>query len=180
MAQSSNSESDNGTGIPPYWPKNKVNPPVEWQLWIDQFFLTADLKERCQTRLLLSPPDPVVEDLPPQPEVPRASETQEQEAARVLRDDANRRKVDATNTELRRKGPRLAHNVFYHELENNMKARLFLSLGKEGTRRYNQKYPNSKLHEVNFRDFYKRLEEVFKKEKNLCYERFLLFTREQN
>ena len=98
----------------------------------------------------------------------------------MLRDDANRKKVDATNAELRRKGPRLAHNVFYHELENNMKARLFLSLGKEGTRRYNQKYPNSKLHEVNFRDFYKRLEDVFKKEKNLCYERFLLFTREPN
>ena len=94
MAQSSNSESDNGTGIPPYWPKNKVNPPVEWQLWIDQFFLTADLKERCQTRLLLSPPEPVIEEPPPQPEAPRTSETTEQEAVRVLRDDANRRKVD--------------------------------------------------------------------------------------
>ena len=78
----------------------------------------------------------------------------------MLRDDANCRKVDAKNAELRRKGPKL--NVFYHELENNMKARLLLSLGKEGTRWYNQKYPNSKLHEVNFRDFYKRLEDVFK------------------
>ena len=179
MAHVNSSEPDNGTGVSPFWPKNKVNPPTEWTEWTNTFFMTADLKERCQTRLLLQEPDPTVEEPQPQPEAPRANETTEQEAARILRDDANRKKVDALNAEIRRKGPRLAHNVFYHELENNMRARLLLSLGTEGTRRFKQKNPNLKLHETTFRDFYKLLEDLFKKAKNLTYERFMLFTRVQ-
>ena len=62
MAQSMEKEPETGTGITPYWPKNKINPPVDWEDWIDQFFLASDLKEKCQTRSLLNPPDAVVEE----------------------------------------------------------------------------------------------------------------------
>ena len=180
MAQShSSQEPDPGTGITPFWPKNKINPPLEWELWADQFFLTSDLKERCASRTLLQPPNPVIEEPLPQPEVPWSSETTEQEGQRMLRDDANRKKIEALNAEARRKGPRVAHNVFYHELENSMRARLYLSLGTEGVRRFKTKFPNVKLAETPFRDLYTNLETTFKLEKNLTYERFILFTREQ-
>ena len=179
MAHSADKEPETGTGITPYWPKNKINPPVDWEDWIDQFFLASDLKEKCQTRSLLNPPDAVVEEPLPQPEVPRAHESTEQESARILRDDANRRKVEALNNEARKKGPRLAHNVFYHELENTIRAKLYLWLGTEGTRKLKLKSPNLKLQETTFRDFHKLCVETFKLEKNNAYERFKLFTREQ-
>ena len=180
MAQSSSSsEPDAGTGIPPFWPKNKINPPLEWTQWSDHFFLTSDLKEKCNTRTLLTEPDPVIEEPHPKPEVPGNSETQEDQAARFLRDDANRKKIDAQNCEARRKGPRVAHNVYYHDLENSMRARIYLSLGTEGLRRFKVKHPNLKLQETTFRDLFKLMETVFKKERNLTYERFILFTREQ-
>ena len=92
MAQShSSQEPDPGTGITPFWPKNKINPPLEWELWADKFFLTSDLKERCASRTLLQPPNPVIEEPLPQPEVPRNSKTTEKEGQRMLRDDANRK-----------------------------------------------------------------------------------------
>ena len=78
MAQSSNSEPEVGTGIPPFWPKNRINPPVEWTQWLEHFFLTSDLKEKCNTRVLLTAPDPVVEEPQPKPETPSNSETAEE------------------------------------------------------------------------------------------------------
>ena len=91
MAHVNSSEPDNGTGVSPFWPKNKVNPPTEWTEWTNTFFMTADLKERCQTRLLLQEPDPTVEEPQPQPEAPRPNETTEQEQARILAMQTERR-----------------------------------------------------------------------------------------
>ena len=69
MAQSL--EPETGTGVKPFWPIGAVNPPLEWEKWIDQFFMISDLKEKCSTRTLLNPPDTVVPEPAPAPELPR-------------------------------------------------------------------------------------------------------------
>ena len=75
MAQSSSSRNHDDkveslSGIPAFWNAASLAPPVEWSIWIDNFFLAADLKEGCNTRALLNAPDPVVSEPLPKPEDP--------------------------------------------------------------------------------------------------------------
>ena len=60
-----------------------------------------------------------------------------------------------------------------------MKSRLYFALGKEGIRRFIQKNPRAKIHEMTFRELKKMLDDTFKEEKNVIYERMLLFNRTQ-
>ena len=52
---------ENVTGVTAFWNTASLAPPVEWVIWLDNFFLASDLKENCQTRLLLEDPAAVVE-----------------------------------------------------------------------------------------------------------------------
>ena len=150
MAQSL--EPETGTGVKPFWPIGSVNPPLEWEKWINQFFMISDLKEKCSTRTLLNPPDAVVPEPAPAPELPRTGESDPDRAARESRNMANILKNQALNEEMKRKGPKLAHNIYYHEAENNVRARLYLSLGTEGKKKFHQKHVNLKIHETPFRE----------------------------
>ena len=177
MAQSL--EPETGTGVKPFWPIGAVNPPLEWEKWINQFFMISDLKEKCSTRTLLNPPDAVVPEPAPAPELPRTGESDPDRAARESRNMANILKNQALNEEMKRKGPKLAHNIYYHEAENNVRARLYLSLGTEGKKKFHQKHVNLKIHETPFRELLAHMKTLFDKEKNITYERFLLFTLTQ-
>ena len=186
MAQSSSSRNHDDkveslTGVTAFWQAASLAPPVEWRIWIDNFFLAADLKEGCNTRALMNPPDATVSEPLPKPEDPPSSgsESNQARAEREARNAANLAKVAAINAEIARKGPRLSHRVYYHEVENSMRSRLYFALGKEGIRRFTQKNPKMKIHEKTFRDFVKALEDTFQEEVNVTYERMLLFTRTQ-
>ena len=86
---------------------------------------------------------------------------------------------DALNEEIKRRGPKLANGIYYHEVEVRIRARLFLALGKEGQRRFKQKHPKVEIHSTTFRDFSKLLKDLFEAEVNVTYERIILFTRNQ-
>ena len=86
---------------------------------------------------------------------------------------ANILKNQALNEELKKKGPKLAHNINYHEAENNVRARLYLSLGTEGKKTFHQKHVKLKIQETPFRETVAHLKSLFDKEKNITYKRFL-------
>ena len=69
----------------------------------------------------------------PKPEKAAESETTpDKKMARVTRNAAQIVKTDAINAELKAKGPRLGNGAYYHEVDNSVKSRLYLSLGEEG------------------------------------------------
>ena len=71
MAQSathSNDKSDSLTGVVPYWQKPSVSAPSKWEDWLQNFFLVADLKERCMIKVLLKDPEQVIIEPHPKPE----------------------------------------------------------------------------------------------------------------
>ena len=98
---------ENVTGVTAFWNTASLAPPVEWVIWLDNFFLASDLKENCQTRLLLEDPAAVIEEPLPKPEDPVANESDLAKANRDARNAANLAKVLALNAELRKKGPKL-------------------------------------------------------------------------
>ena len=137
--------NENLSGIPVFWATASIAPPVEWSIWLDSFFLASDLKEGCQTRLLLLEPTAVTHEPLPKPEPPTDGENTAARSEREARNAANRAKIEAINREIDRKGPRLSHKCYYHEVETSMRSRLFFALGKEGTRRFTQKFPKVKV-----------------------------------
>ena len=80
MAQSSSSRNHDDkveslTGVTAFWQAASLAPPVEWRIWIDNFFLAADLKEGCNARVLMNPPDATINEPLPKPEEPSSGET---------------------------------------------------------------------------------------------------------
>ena len=185
MAQSSSNSAplsekvDPHTGVPYFWSRPSAAPPNNWKKWLDRFHLAASLKEGCDTRLLMQDPTETVPEPEPKPEPEVTNETVEDAAARVQRNMAAKRKWTMINEESKRKGPRLAHNVFYFEALTKVRARLYMALGEEGINRFHQKHPRLEVHETSLRKFVEKLEATFKAEENVIYERFLLFSRFQ-
>ena len=176
MAQS---QSDSLTGIAPFWPKPTPNAPSEWEEWLKSFFMVADLKEKCVTRKLLADPDAVPLEPYPKPEkAPESNETTQEKMARETRNAALIIKTDAINAELKAKGPRLGNGAYYHEVYNSVKSRLYLSLGEEGRLRVNLKHPNLALENETTKTLVEKLNNMFKEEKNVTFERLKLFSRE--
>ena len=97
--------NENLSGIPVFWATASIAPPVEWSIWLDSFFLASDLKEGCQTRLLLLEPTAVTHEPLPKPEPPTDGENNAARNKREARNAANRAKIEAINRELERKGP---------------------------------------------------------------------------
>ena len=167
------------TGVQAFWPKPSALPRFIWKDWINNFYMAADLKDGCYTRTLLTDPAAVILEPPPKEEQADNGESNEARSAREARILALQQKHTAVNEEIKRRGPRISHGVYYHELEVKVRARLFIALGKEGQRRFTQKHPKVKIHETKFKDFAKLLETLFDAEKNTTFERMSLFTREQ-
>ena len=90
-------------------------------------------------------PTETVPEPEPKPEPEVANETVEDAAARVQRNMAAKRKWTMINEETKRKGPRLAHNVFYFEALTKVRARLYMALGEEGISRFHQKHPRLEI-----------------------------------
>ena len=185
MAQSSSNSAplsekvDPHTGVPYFWSRPSAAPPNNWKKWLDRFHLAASLKEGCDTRLLMQDPTETVPEPEPKPEPEVTNETVEDAAARVQRNMAAKRKWTMINEESKRKGPRLAHNVFYFEALTKVRARLYMALGEEGISRFHQKHPRLEIHETSLRELVEKLEATFKAEENVIYERFVLFSRTQ-
>ena len=91
MAQSSKNlreNTDSLTGTTPFWQHTAASAPNNWDEWLEHFFLVADLKEKCNTRVLLNDPDPVVTEPYPRPEAAPENESGEERNARESRNAA--------------------------------------------------------------------------------------------
>ena len=182
MAQSSKNlreNTDSLTGTHPFWQYTAASAPNNWDEWLEHFFLVADLKEKCNTRVLLNNPDTVVTEPYPKPETAQNGETGEERNARESRNAALILKIDAMNAEARRKGPKIGHGAYFHEVDNSVKSRLFLSLGEEGKRKLRIKHPNLALGTETVKTLVEKLNTLFKYERNVTMERLALFNRNQ-
>lgn len=184
MAQSSiinlQEKPDSLTGVSPFWLKPSACAPNNWEDWLINFRTVADLKERCATKLLLSDPAAVVIESYPKPEKAPSdgSETQADRDARNNRNAMAIMKVDAQNSETRRKGPKIGDGAYYHEVDNSVKLKLFLVFGTEAQKRLKLKNP-LEITTKTVKSLVEKLNTMFKAEKNVTYERMMLFSRSQ-
>ena len=128
MAQSAVTVSDDGTdlaGLPPFWTKPPISPPYGRDSWFGQFSLALGIKDNFNVSDIVIEPGDVHDDPPPKPESRPETETQQESDDRIRRDAAARRRVDETNAERRKKGPRIGMNWFFHEAEARARSRLF-------------------------------------------------------
>ena len=79
------------------------------------------------------------------------------------------------NEERRVKGPRVAPGVFFYEVEQRIKSRLFFSPGSEGRKRFLQSYPHADLSAIYFQEFHEFCVLLFWKEKNYIIERLQIY-----
>ena len=89
----------------------------------------------------------------------------------IARNEAAARRVAEMMEERRAKGPRVAPGVFFYELEQRIKSRLFFSLGSEGRKNFLQSFPHVDFSAISFQVFYEYCVLRFKKEKNYIIER---------
>ena len=178
MAQPAVSISEDRTdllGVPVFWHKPTADPPCSWDSWIGQFNLAITLRERCDPRELLKVPGIVHDDPVPKPEAVGVDEDAAAIANRIARNEAAVRRITEMNEESRAKGPRVSPGVFYYEVEQRIKSRLFFSLGSEGRKRFLQSYPHADLSAISFREFHEFCVLLFRKEKNYIIERMQMY-----
>ena len=80
---------------------------------------------------MLQEPKLVLEEPLPTPEPPVQNEDAPAVAEREARNRLARDRGVQENEERMRRGPRVGHNVFYHEVEKRLTSRLFLALERK-------------------------------------------------
>ena len=144
MAQPAGSDftaQDNRTemGIPVFWASANSDPPWNFETWFDQFLLAVTVKENVDPEVMLEEPKVVLEEPLPVPEPPVPKEDAPAVAEREARNRLARDRMVLENEERVLRGPRVGHNVFYHEVAKRLTSRLFLALGAEGQKKFIQK-----------------------------------------
>ena len=178
-AGSSFTAQDNRTdlGIPVFWASANSDPPWNFEIWLDQFLLAVTVKENVDPEVMLEEPKTVLEEPLPTPEPPAQNEDAPAIAMREARNRLARDRVVQENEERVLRGPRVGHNVFYHEVGKRLTPRLFLALGAEGKKKFTQKNPQTEISKLGFRDIVRLAKISFEKTKCITYERYKLFTR---
>ena len=126
---------------------------------------------------MLEEPKIVLEEPLPVPEPPVPNEDAPAVAEREARNRLARDRVVLENEERVLRGPKVGHNVFYHEVGKRLTSRLFLALGAEGKKKFIQKNPHTEISKLNFWDIVRLAKISIEKTKSITYERYKLFTR---
>ena len=164
-------------GIPVFWASANSDPPWIFETGFDQFLLAVTVKENVDPEVMLEEPKIVLEEPLPVPEPPVQNEDAPAVAEREARNRLARDRVALENEERVSRGPKVGHNVFYHEVGRRLTSRLFLALGAEGKKKFIQKNPHTEIFKLNFRDIVRLAKISFEKTKCITYERYKLFTR---
>ena len=98
----------------------------------------------------------------------------------MTRDQAKIWKTNEIKAERRRKSPKIGPNTFYHEVDQEVKSRLFFALGTEGKKRFLQDFAHVNLATTSFKDFVKHCTNFFREDKNFIVERMHLYNSSQN
>ena len=172
---------DNRTdmGIPVFWTTANSDPPWNFRIWLDQFFLAVTVKESVDPELLLQEPKEVLLEQLPRPKTPREHKNAQAIADREARDQLARDKINLENEERRARGPKVGHNVYYIEVQKRVASRLFLALVTEGKKKFVQKNPHVEVSKLEFREMVALAKVSFDKSQSVTYERYKLFNRSQ-
>ena len=167
-------------GIPFFW-ESGMEPPVEWPTWAATLKLAIMAKNSINVDSLLKQ-KPDIKDLtyPAEPTYEPAieNETQAQHRERDIRN--NKRKADWENEckQIAFRGP-FVDNVPWDEADLKVRSLIYLSLGTEGQRIYQQRFPHSEIERITVFELAHELSLTFTQPRNITYDRFLLFTCKQ-
>ena len=125
--------------------------PYCWDRWFGQFSIALGKKDNLNVSDILVEPGAVHDDPPPKPEIRPDPETQPEADDRLRRDAAARKRVDAANVEIRKKGTRFGMNWFFHEAEARARSRLFFALKNEGRNKTKQAFAHVDLNLLSLR-----------------------------
>ena len=157
--------------IPVFWASANIDPPWQFEIWLEQFLMSVTVKENVHPEHMLEEPKDILEEHPPRPETPRDGENEDAARARYLRDKLARDRVILENEERRTRSPKVGHNVFYNVVQKKLVSRLFLFLGTEGKNNFYRKIHTPKSHKMSFRDIAELAAVSFQKVKCVTYER---------
>ena len=103
-------------GTPIIWTTANSDPPWNFKLWFDQFFMAVTVKENVNPELLLEDPKPVIEEREPRPQTSQVGNDTVAIAFREARDRLRKDKVALKNEERRERGSKIGHNIYYNEI----------------------------------------------------------------
>ena len=158
-----------------------MEPPVEWPTWAATLKLAIMAKNSLNVDSLLKH-KPNIKDLiyPTEPtyEPPTENETHAQHREGDVRN--NKRKVEWDNDckQIAFKGP-IVDGIPWDEADLKVRSIIFLSLGTEGQRIYQQRFPHSDIERITVFELAHELALSFTQPRKITYDRFLLFTCKQ-
>ena len=158
-------------GIPVFWVSANSDPPWNFETWFDRFLLAVTVKENVDPEKLLEEPRAVLEELLPNPEPPGDNEDAQAVAEREARNRLARDKVLLENEERNTRGPKVGHNVFYHDVGKRLLSRLFLALGSEGKKIFIKENPHTEVSKLGFPEIVRLSKISFEETKCITYER---------
>ena len=141
-------------------------PPVSWEEWSQCFQLIViakeeiDFEDLLQDSALPENPYPVPEEAVGTKDQQARADREAQNATAVTtwRGEKNRREEDERPT---------FKGATRGEADKRLKSKLFLSLGKQGQRYFNQKHPYRKIVDMALIELWKTSTDTFQKEPNL-------------
>ena len=140
MAQSAT--DSNLRGIPAFWPNHTVEPPAQWNNWIDQFHLAIIAKENLDIDNLKEPMEG--ETTLPILEGAQESETDQQRKAREARNKETMRVYEHAEEKRLAEEKQKFGGMRRYEADKKVRSILYLALGEEGKRVFAQKHPRKK------------------------------------
>ena len=176
MAQSAMEQAKGLLPVTYFLQNHTTEPPSPWITWKRQFQNALTAKEGIKFEDFNR--EEPVGVLPPEPmgETAIAGETPEHQLERNLRN--NQRRTDWTNecARIQFRGLQIRGHP-WKEVQAQVEAMLYASLGKEGQRRYTQVHED--ITSPGLLVLWTRLEEMFTKEPNVTFERFQFAKRKQ-
>ena len=172
MAQSTT--DSNRRGIPAFWPNHTVEPPAQWNNWIDQFHLAIIAKENLDIDNLKEPLEG--ETMIPVLEGAQESETDPQRKTREARNKETMRVHEHAEDKRLAEEKRKFGGMRRYEADKKVRPILYLALRAEGKRVFAQKQPRAKVLGILFKEVFELLEAAFIKPTN---KRYKLLSRKQ-
>ena len=163
MAQPST--DSNLRAIPAFWPNHLIEPPTQWNNWIDQFHLAIIAKENLDIDNLKEPLE--LETTIPILEGAQESETDPKRKAREARNKETMRVYEHAEDKRLAEDIRKLGGMRRYEADKKVRSILYLALGAEGKRVFAQKHPRVKVLGISFKNFFELLEAAFIKPTNI-------------
>ena len=173
MAQSTT--DSNLRGIPAFWPNHTVEPPTQWNNWIDQFHLAIIAKENLDIDNLKEPMEG--ETTLPILEGAQESETDQQRKAREARNKETMRVYEHAEEKRLAEEKRKFGGMRRYEADKKSKVNPILGLRSGRQKSFRPETSKGKSPWISFKEFYELLELAFIKPTNITFERYKLLSR---